>query len=114
LWGNFPYDVGMASEQDGESRAAAHFLRRRDMWIRWIVESDLTLVARVVGVHLAMRMNVRDQMAWPNVQTMAKLISRSPRQVTRAIVELEEFGALYVARAKGKGSRYYLRLPTDP
>lgn len=84
------------------------------MWIRWVIESDLSLVARVVGVHIAMRMNVRNQTAWPNVQTIGRLVNRSSRQVTRAIVELEDFRALYVARAKGKGSRYYLRLPTDP
>lgn len=84
------------------------------MWIRWVIESDLSLVARVVGVHLAMRMNVRNQTSWPNVQTIGRLLNRSSRQVTRAIVELEDFHALYVAREKGKGSRYYLRLPTDP
>ncbi len=72
------------------------------------------LLAKVVGVHLAMRMNVRNQSAWPNIRTIAKMLNRSSRQVTRAISELENERALYVARVEGKGNIYYLRLPTDP
>lgn len=93
---------------------AAHFLRRRDMWIRWVVESDLEFSTRVVGVHIAMRMNINNQVAWPNVRTIAKSVGLSDRQTRRAISNLEEFNALYVAREEGKGSRYYLRFPMDP
>lgn len=82
--------------------------------MRWVIESDMELRARVVGVHLAIRMNVRDQVAWPNVETMAKSLSLSARHIRRAIRELEEFGALYVARRPGKGNYYYLRFPYDP
>jgi hypothetical protein len=99
-------------EMANEPKTAAHFLRRRDTWIRWVIENeDLDFSARVVGVHLAMRMNMRDQMAWPNVKTIAKSVGMSDRQARRAIAELEKENALYVARIDGRGSRYYLRFP---
>lgn len=99
-------------EMANEQQPAAHFLRRRDTWIRWVVENeDLDFSARVVGVHLAMRMNMRDQMAWPNIKTIAKSVGMSDRQARRAISELEKENALYVARIEGRGSRYYLRFP---
>lgn len=104
------YFFAMANEK----QTAAHFLRRRDMWIRWVVESDLDFSSRVVGVHLAMRMGVNNQVAWPNVRTIAKSVGLSDRQARRAISDLERLNALYVARDLGKGSRYYLRFPMDP
>lgn len=104
----------MTAEKLSGGEPSAHFLRRRDQWIRWVLESDLSLIARVVGAHLAMRMNVRDQAAWPNVKTIARLLGVSPRHVSRAIAELDEWGALWVYRDRGRGNRYRLKLPTDP
>jgi len=94
--------------------AASSFLRRRDTWIRWVVESDITLVARVVGVHLAMRMSVGNQGSWPNIKTVAKALAISARHAQRGMLELEKIGALNVHRQMGKGNYYTLRLPTDP
>lgn len=103
------------SDTDGKnSRNNAQFLQRRDQWIRWVVESEMGLLAKVVGIHLAMRMSAQNQSAWPNIRTIAKMLNKSSRQVTRAIAELEENRALYVARTEGKGNRYFLRLPIDP
>lgn len=105
---------GMSNGKNENHHPAREFLRRRDQWIRWVIEGEMSLLAKVVGVHLAMRMSARNQVAWPNIKTIAKMLSRSPRQITRAITELEEERALYVVRTEGKGNAYYLRLPTDP
>lgn len=102
------------SENTKAVSQAAHFLRRRDTWIRWIVESDISLVARVVGVHLAMRMSVKNQGSWPNVKTIGKALAVSSRHAQRGMLELEKYGALNVTRHVGKGNYYTLRLPTDP
>lgn len=104
----------MAGENGSGNIPKAHFLRRRDHWIRWVLESDLPMASRVVGVHLAMRMNMRDQIAWPNVKTMARMLGLSDRQVRRCIRDVEEFGALGVKRFSGKGSQYFLRFADDP
>ncbi len=104
----------MENRNDKSLTQAAHFLRRRDTWIRWVVESDASLVARVVGVHLLMRMSVKSQGCWPNVKTMAKALDISARHAQRGMLELEKAGALNVSRHIGKGNYYSLRLPTDP
>ena len=104
----------MERENDHTDIPKAHFLRRRDHWIRWVIESDLPMTSRVVGVHLAMRMNMRDQIAWPNVKTIARMIDKSDRQVRRCIHDLEDFGALGVKRIRGRGNVYFLRFPDDP
>jgi len=79
-----------------------------------VIESNLSPVARVIGVHIAMRMNVRDQVAWPNVKTMAKALEISARHVSRGLAELDEFKALHTTRDRGRGNRYRLALPSDP
>lgn len=104
----------MAEQKIPGASAGAHFLRRRDNWIRWVIESDLSPAARVIGVHLAMRMSVRQQSAWPNVKTMARLLDMSARHVSRGLAELLVFGALHITRDRGRGNQYRLRLPTDP
>jgi DNA-binding transcriptional regulator GbsR (MarR family) len=75
---------------------------------------DLTPIARMVGVHLAMRMNVKSQSAWPNIATVGRALGFSHRHVSRAISELEAGKALLVIRHAGRGSRYFLWLPIDP
>lgn len=104
----------MTKENTKSVLDASQFLRRRDTWIRWVIESDATLAARVVGVHLAMRMSVKNQGSWPNVKTIAKALDMSARHAQRGMLELEKFGALNVLRSAGKGNYYTLRLPTDP
>lgn len=104
----------MSQENTKSASAAALFLKRRDIWIRWVIESDVTLAARVVGVHLAMRMSAQNQGSWPNIKTVAKSLDISARHAQRGMLELEKFGALNVLRQKGKGNYYTLRLPTDP
>lgn len=93
---------------------AAKFLWRRDIWIRYVCEANITLVARVVGVHLAMRMGYKKQYAWPNIKTMAKSLSVSARHAQRGMHELEEAGLLTVDRVQGKGNYYTIRLLSDP
>lgn len=90
------------------------FPQRRDIWLRWITESNLSLVARVIGTHLALRMNAKKPYCWPNIKTMAKVLEISARHSQRGMLELEQFGALKVIRTVGKGNYYALRLPTDP
>lgn len=104
----------MISENTKAVSPAAHFLRRRDTWIRWVVESKLTPSARLVGVHLAMRMSVKTRGCWPNITTIGKSLQMSSRQAQRGMRELEKYGALDVTRHVGKGNFYTLRLPTDP
>jgi len=93
---------------------ATLFLQRRDAWIRSVVESDVSLVARVVGVHLAMRMSAKNPGCWPNVKTVARSLNVSARHAQRGMLELEEIGALAVTRTVGKGNYYTLRLASDP
>lgn len=56
---------------------------------------------------------MRDQVAWPNVKTMARFLDLSPRHVSRALAELDGFGALDISRDRGRGNSYRLRLPID-
>lgn len=74
----------------------------------------LTMAARVVGCHLALRMNAKKPYCWPNIMTMAKTLDLSPRHAQRSMRELEKAGLLHVARQLGKGNYYSLRLPSDP
>ncbi len=76
--------------------------------------SGLTMAARVVGCHMALRMNAKKPYCWPNLKTMAKLLDLSARHVQRSMHELEAANLLYVARQQGKGNYYSLKLPTDP
>lgn len=103
----------MTTENVKTPSAAVLFLRRRDTWIRWVLELKISPMARVVGVHLAMRMNAKDQESWPNVKTIAKSLQMSPRNTIRAIAEIENAGALTVHRKRGHGNYYTMRLPTD-
>lgn len=103
----------MPTENDDARSPAAKFLQRRDIWIRWVIESDLKHSTKIVGVHLAMRMNAKKQECWPNIQTMERSVQITGRQIQRCVNELEEFGALDVRRFRGKGNYYSLKLPSD-
>ena len=107
--------LGMDENNIPKRSAGAEFLHRRDMWIRWVIEHpDLTMCAKVVGTHLAMRMSAKKQTSWPNIKTMGKLLSVSARHAQRGMHELEGEGLLTVTRIRGRGNVYSIRLPSDP
>lgn len=105
----------MTTEKIKTPSAAALFLRRRDTWIREVLERDqIPLMARVVGVHLAMYMNAKSQEAYPSIDHMAKRLGKSARHIQRGMIELERAGLLTVSRKKREVNYYYLKLPSDP
>lgn len=106
--------------------SAAAFLKKRDTWLRAVVEDHNLSHATVrVAVHIAMRMNGNRQSgAWPNTATIAKSIGVSVRSVLYAIDELtglnrktddpkkprEWTGTRYLTaeRKRNVGNRYWL------
>lgn len=99
---------------------ASAFLKKRDSWLRAVVEDQALSHPTVrVGVHLAMRMNGNKQSgAWPSTKTIAKSAAVSVRSVMTAIDELsgidkltgEVTGNRYliVERKRNTGNRYHL------
>jgi hypothetical protein len=99
---------------------AAAFLKKRDSWLRKVVEDETLAHATVrVGVHIAMRMNGSKQSgAWPSVETIAASCNVGERSVLRAIDELcglnratgEWTGTRYLTaeRKRNAGNRYWL------
>jgi hypothetical protein len=99
---------------------AAAFLKKRDSWLRAVVEDhDLSHSTVRVAVHIAMRMNGNRQSgAWPAVDTIAKSSGVGVRSVLRAIDELcglnrktgEWTGTRYLTaeRKRNVGNRYWL------
>jgi hypothetical protein len=99
---------------------AAAFLKKRDSWLRAMVEDQALSHATVrVGVHIAMRMNgARQSGAWPSTQTIALSAGVSVRAVLNAIDELEGLdrktgewtGTRYLTaeRKRNSGNRYWL------
>lgn len=93
---------------------ATEYLRKRDIWVRYVLGANLPMATRVVGAHLGMRMNGYTQYAWPNLKTVAKDLCISTRHAQRGMLELEKIGLIKVVRHEGKGNAYYLKLPSDP
>lgn len=99
---------------------AAAFLKKRDSWLRAVVEDhDLSHSTVRVAVHIAMRMNgARQSGAWPAITTIAESCGVGERSVIRAIDELlglnrktgEWSGTRYLTadRKRNVGNRYWL------
>ena len=99
---------------------ATAFLKKRDAWLRAVVEDpDLSHATVRVAVHIAMRMNGNRQSgAWPSTSTIAKSANVSVRSVLTAIDELsgidrktgEVTGNRYLIaeRKRNVGNRYWL------
>jgi biotin operon repressor len=88
----------------------AHYLRKRDKWLRDMADClDLKPLSVRVGLHLALRMSLRNQEAWPSIETIAASIGASQRGVISALDELKEEGFLGIERKRNKGNRYWLR-----
>jgi hypothetical protein len=100
--------------------AVADFLKKRDSWLRAVVEDrDLSHSTVRVAVHIAMRMNgARQSGAWPSINTIAKSCGVGERSVLRAVDELlglnrktGEWTAtryLTAERKRNVGNRYWL------
>ena len=99
---------------------AAAFLKKRDSWLRAVVEDRSLSHSTVrVAVHIAMRMNGNKQSgAWPSVATIAQSSGVSVRSVLNAIDELcgldrktgDWTGTRYLTadRKRNSGNRYWL------
>lgn len=99
---------------------AAAFLKKRDSWLRAVVEDENLSHSTVrVAVHIAMRMNGAKQSgAWPSVSTIAKSSTVSVRAVLYALDELcgldrktgDWTGVRYltIERKRNTGNRYFL------
>lgn len=99
---------------------ASAFLKKRDSWLRAVVEDhDLSHATVRVAVHIAMRMNGNRQSgAWPSTDTIAKSAGVGVRSVIRALDELsglnrstgEWTGTRYLTaeRKRNVGNRYWL------
>lgn len=99
---------------------ATAFLKKRDSWLRAVVEdADLSHSTVRVAVHIAMRMNGNKQSgAWPAVATIASSAHVGVSSVLRAIDELsglnrktgEWTGTRYLTaeRKRNSGNRYWL------
>jgi AraC-like DNA-binding protein len=106
--------------QGSPPSAATSFLRKRDSWIRSVIDDDrLSHTAARIGVHIAMRMNGSKQSgAWPSISTMANQCGMSRRTVSDAVNELCGYDRkakewtdrryLTAERKRNRGNRYWL------
>jgi Helix-turn-helix domain len=77
--------------------------RFRDGWLSRLA-SDPTLSGSHVttGVILALHMNAKTRQAWPSIDRIALLTSRSPSTVWRSIGRLKKAGLITVLRGRGR------------
>lgn len=112
--------LGMEDEKPSPTAA---YLKKRDSWIRAVVEDkNLSHPTVRVALHIAMRMNAKKQSgAWPSTKTIAKTTNVSIRGVLNALDELsglvrkgadkgEWTGTRYLTaeRKRNTGNRYWL------
>lgn len=92
-------------------QTAADYLKRRDAWMREVLmNSVLTRNAKLTGVHVALRLSHKKPSCYPAMQTMAKDLGISTRQIARGLRELEDEGFVNVRRRAGTSSLYSLNL----
>lgn len=92
--------------------SAGEFLRRRDTWIRMLVNDlDMSHATVRVGIHLAMRMTDKNQRAWPSTKTIALETGVGVRTVIRAITELHDAHYIMAVRKRNIGNEYFFRFP---
>lgn len=99
---------------------ASAFLKKRDSWLRAVVEDKRLAHSTVrVAVHIAMRMDGRKQSgAWPSIRTISTGAAVSVRSVVYALDELcgldrrtgDWTGVRYlsVERKRNVGNTYWL------
>jgi len=89
--------------------SAGPWLRRRDAWMRQLTGSaHISDFGKLVGLYLALRLSAKRPFTYPAVATIGKALDKSPRQVARALKELEAENYLLVRRNKGRVSQYRL------
>lgn len=66
--------------------------------------------AKLVGMHLALRLSAKKPYTYPSMKTIGKALDISPRHVARAFKELEAEGWIIVERNPGRTSFYRLDL----
>lgn len=93
---------------------AGEWYRQRDEWMRDLTERhDLSLSARLVGVHIALRMNRKSQNVTHLQKTLAKQTGLAEATVKAALRELRRAGLIEAEKGeRGKNgkalNRYYL------
>lgn len=104
----FAYACGMATENNIDVGA---WLNRRDKWMRELIATaNVTRNGKLAGMHIALRLSAKNPSCYPAMQTMAKELGVSTRQVARALKELEDEGYIRVRRVPGHSSFYSLDL----
>lgn len=66
--------------------------------------------AKLTGLHIALRLSAKKPSCYPAMQTIARELGVSARQIARALKELEEEGFVRVRRVPGHSSFYSLDL----
>lgn len=83
---------------------AGEWYRQRDEWMRALTENtDLTLAARLVGLHIALRMNRADRKVTHMQATIARQTGLGVETVRSALRQLRK--AELVAAVKGDRGR---------
>jgi len=87
------------------------WLRRRDAWMRQLLSDGfVSRNGKLTGCYVALRMSAKRPFTYPAMKTMAKDLEVSPRQVARALKELEDEMYVKVRRQAGRVSVYSLDL----
>lgn len=85
---------------------AGEWYRQRDEWMRELTEaSELSLPARLVGVHIALRMNRQSRKVMHMQATLAKQTGLAPETVRAALAQLRKAKMVRVKKAKGINGR---------
>ena len=80
-----------ATSNTAQLTAAGHFYRQKDDWMRRLTAApDMSVMAKLVGCYLALRINKGRRYAFPKQTTIAADIGVSRATIIRAVGELVE------------------------
>lgn len=90
---------------------AGEWLKRRDKWMRELLASSfISRNGKLAGIYVALRLSAKRPFTYPAMNTMAKDLDVSLRQIARAMKELEDENFLRVQRQPGRPNLYRLDL----
>jgi hypothetical protein len=94
----------MSNMPTGGSEGKGVFERTKEMWQRQIIaDLKLTSGTKLVGIAISWHLNRNSRLAWPGINTLARLTSTSRDTVKRAIKQLEKGGHVGVDRSRVAG-----------
>lgn len=94
---------------NGQNNGAGDWLRRRDKWMReLLMHRIVSRNGKLAGVYIALRMSAKRPYTYPAIESMARDLNISHRQVARAVAELKAEHFIVIDLQPGRASIYRL------